>query len=59
MYPVFRYSPRLKANCITAISVAVKLAASTVWDSADAARNRIATAFIMMAEVLRKRIGTN
>ena len=51
MYPVFRYSPRLKANCITAMSVAVKFAATTVWDSADTARNRIATAFIMLAEI--------
>ena len=41
------------------MSVAVKFAATTVWDNADTARNRIATAFIMMAELLRKKIGIN
>ena len=53
MYPIFRYSPRLKANCITEMSVAVKLACA-VWNSAVTAKNRIAAAFITVAEILRK-----
>ena len=47
----------MKANCITAMSVAVKLAcAVTVWNSAVTARDRIAATFIMVAEILRKKM---
>ena len=37
------------------MSVAVK-AACAVWDSAVTARNRIAVAFIMVAEILREKM---
>ena len=55
MYPIFSYSPRLRANCMTAMSVAVK-AACAVWDSAVTARIKIAAAFIMLGKNLRKRM---